>query len=381
MKIPYGKQHITEEDIAEVVKTLRADLLTQGPMIESFEKKFADFLKTDYVLAVSNGTTALHLAMLALGVKVGSKVISTGNTFAATSNAVLYCGGEVVFADINPHTFLIDEDSILDILEKNPPGTFSGIAAVSFAGYPVQLEKMRKIADAHNLWIVEDACHAPGAKFKADNGEWIKSGSGNYSDIAVFSFHPVKHLCGGEGGAVATKRLDLYEKMQLLRTHGITKNPHDYRGNNHRPAWYHEMQELGYNYRITDIQCALLQSQLNRIENNLKRRNEIAKFYDENLSIEKYGLPYREENVFHAFHLYVIQSSRRDEVYLKLQAKGVHAQVHYIPVYQHPYYQETFGVIKNKNNDYYFERCLSIPMYHAMTDVEVEYVVKILNEI
>ncbi|HXA02859.1 MAG TPA: aminotransferase class I/II-fold pyridoxal phosphate-dependent enzyme, partial [Cytophagaceae bacterium] len=241
--IPYGRQHITDEDIEAVVKVLKSDFLTQGPAIGKFEKEFAEYIGCKYAIAVANGTAALHLSALALGVNEKSRVITTPITFAASANCILYCGGEIFFADIDPETALLDLNKVEEILQKNP-GTYQGIIPVDLAGYPIDLERLKVICEKHNLWIIEDACHAPGAYFTDSKGVKQKCGNCAYADLAIFSFHPVKHIATGEGGMITTNRKDLYDRLLLLRTHGITRDPALMEKND--GGWYMEMQELGY---------------------------------------------------------------------------------------------------------------------------------------
>jgi dTDP-4-amino-4,6-dideoxygalactose transaminase len=222
--IPYGRQNITAEDIAAVVATLQSDYLTQGPMIATFEEAFARYIGSRYAVAVANGTAALHLCTLALAVKKGQKVITTPITFAASANCVRYCGGEVIFADIDPETYLIDYTSVKKLLEESPMGTYQGIIPVDFAGRAVDLEKFKALANKYNLWIVEDSCHSPGGYFLDSGGKQQNCGNGNFADLAIFSFHPVKHIASGEGGMVTTNDEKLYKKLLKLRTHGIVKS-------------------------------------------------------------------------------------------------------------------------------------------------------------
>ncbi len=278
--IPYGKQYITDEDIQAVVETLKSDYLTQGPRITEFEDAFAEYVGSKYAVAVSNGTAALHLCALTMNVEKGDKVITTPITFAASANCVRYCGGEVVFADIDPDTYLLDVNKVLGLLESSPKGTYKGIIPVDFAGRAVDLEAFRKLADEYDLWILEDACHAPGGFFTDSREAKQFCGNGNFAELAIFSFHPVKHIASGEGGMITTNDKELYEKLLNLRTHGITKNSDEFQNSaefavgsqftanssplTDYPNWYMEMKELGYNYRITDFQCALGTSQLKR---------------------------------------------------------------------------------------------------------------------
>ena len=367
--IPYGRHSINEEDIAEVVKVLQSDYLTQGPNIEAFEKAFAKYVGADYALAVNNGTTALHLCMVALDVKPGDKILSTPISFVATSNAVHYCGGTVEFVDINPDTILLDEVLLREKLESEPKRTYKGIVVVDFAGYPAQLEKLKNIADEFGMWLVEDACHAPGAAFTNSEGTKIKSGSGQYADLSVFSFHPVKHIACGEGGMITTNDKSLYDRFIILRTHGITKDP-TLLSENHG-GWYYEMQELGFNYRITDIQSALGLSQLKRAEDGLQKRRTIAQKYDKIFS--DVGINYIQcpEDIEHAYHLYIIQIDNRRELYDYLRTKGIYAQVHYIPIHLMPFYKEQgFKKGMYPNAEKYYDRCLSLPMFPTLTDAE-----------
>lgn len=378
--IPYGRQNITEEDIRVVVETLKSDYLTQGPKISEFETKFSDYCNANYCSIISNGTAALHLCALALGVKEGDRIITTPITFVASANGFRYCGAEIDFCDINEKTYTLDLDKLEEKLSQKPKGYYKGVVVVDFAGYPVNMEKLRKIADKFDLWIVEDACHSPGGYFIDSKGEKQICGNGRYSDLTVFSFHPVKHIATGEGGAITTNNLELHKKIQLYRTHGITKETEQL--NENHGLWYYEMQELGFNYRITDFQAALGISQLTRAEKGLIRRNEIAKKYNDAFSeIDKIKTPFVEDNVFHAYHLYVIQVEDRLELYNFLRENNIFSQVHYIPVHLMPYYKQ-FGW---KEGDLpiaenYYKHCLSIPMYPTLTDEEQYFVIRtILN--
>lgn len=261
--ISYGRQYITDDDIAAVVETLKSDFLTQGPKIKEFESNFATYCNAKYDVMVSNGTAALHLAAMALGIHAGDKVITTPITFVASANGFRYCGAEIVFCDIDPKTFLMDFDKLENILKSSPKGTFKAVIPVDFAGYPVDGERLRALADEYGFAIVEDACHAPGGSFIDSKGIQHMVGDCAYADMTVFSYHPVKHIATGEGGSITTNRKDLFDKLSLYRTHGITKDPELLEHSD--GAWYYEMQELGYNYRITDFQAALGISQLKRL--------------------------------------------------------------------------------------------------------------------
>ena len=378
--IPYGKQHITQEDIDAVVETLKSDFLTQGPKIGEFEKAFASYVEAKYAVAVSNGTAALHLCALALNVKEGVNVITTPITFAASANCIRYCGGMVHFVDIDPQTYLMDTKKLKALIDSKPKGFFSGIIPVDFAGLANDLEKIKKIAHEHQLWIIEDACHAPGGYFIDSKGNKQLCGNGQFADLAIFSFHPVKHIATGEGGMITTNNKALYEKLLLLRTHGITKNP-DLLIENHGP-WYYEMQTLGYNYRIPDMLCALGISQLKKAEDGLQRRKEIAKRYNETF-IKSQNIQIQDPNLQegHAFHLYLIKCKNRLGLYTHLKQAGIFAQVHYIPVHTMPYYQ-SLGFKKGDFpvSEEYYEACLSLPMYPKFTEEEQEYVIKIIQQ-
>lgn len=371
--IPYGRQQITSEDIEAVVETLKGDFLTQGPAVTQFEKDFGSVIGAPHCIAVNNATSALHLCCLALGVQAGTKVLCTPNTFVASSNCVLYCGGDVEFIDINPKTLGIDFDLLEKKLKSQPPGTYAGVIAVDFAGYPLDFEKLREITAPHKMWIIEDACHAPGAQFLNSQSEWVYSGNGRYADLSTFSFHPVKHIATGEGGMITTRNSELDKKIRLLRTHGITKDPQEM--SQCDGGWDMEMQALGFNYRMPDILCTLGSSQLKRLESNLRRRREIADKYEQGLQ----GLPIKTPEVpataRHAYHLYVIRTEKRKELYDYLKIKGIYCQVHYIPIYSQPYYENKYGRLHFSQMDLYYSQCLSLPMYHGMSAAEQDEVI------
>ncbi len=378
--IPYGRQNITDDDIKAVTETLKSDYLTQGPKIKEFEEKFAKYVGAKYAVAVNNATSALHLAATALGVKTGDKVIVTPMTFAASANCIRYCGGDVKFCDIDPETYLMDIEKLRNILEASPKGTYKGVVIVDFAGYPHNLEEFRKLCDEYGMWIIEDACHAPGAWFTDSEGRKQKSGNGKFADISIFSFHPVKHIATGEGGMATTDNPELYKKLCHYRTHGITKNPAELHKND--GGWYYEMQDLGFNYRLTDFQAALGVSQLDRADAGLARRQEIARKYDEAFKgIKEIKTPKRASDIFHAFHLYIIQVEDRKGLYDFLHEQGVYAQVHYVPLHLMPYYQ----ALGNKPGDLpvvedYYEHCLSLPMFPTLMDEEQDYVIAKVKE-
>ena len=371
--IPYGRQHISEEDIQVVVQALKDDFLTQGPRIAAFENAFSDYIGCKYSVALANGTAALHLAAMGLGVNEESIVLTTPITFAASANCVKYCGGNIELVDADPRTGLMSIPALKAKLESKPKGTYQGVIPVDLAGYPVNLEEVRKLADEYGLWILEDSCHAPGGYFIDSKGVKQNCGNGNYADASIFSFHPVKHIAAGEGGMITTNNKELYEKLLILRTHGITKNPDLLEEN--PGAWYYEMQMLGYNYRLTDFQAALGLSQLKRAGENLNRRRAIAKRYDKELKALDVVVP--EEGYGHAYHLYVIKSKDRKGLYDYLRAKNIFVQVHYIPIHYLPYYKDQ-GFKKGEfpQAESYYDKCLSLPMYPTLTDEEQGYVIE-----
>tara|TARA_R110000868_G_scaffold118059_2_gene313292 strand:- start:21572 stop:22774 length:1203 start_codon:yes stop_codon:yes gene_type:complete len=388
--IPYGRQNITQEDIKVVIETLQSDFLTQGPKIIEFEKAFATYVGSKFAVAVSNGTAALHLCTLALDVKGGDKVITTPITFAASANCVRYCGGEVVFSDIDPDTYLLDIEKVRMLLEASPKGTYKGVIPVDFAGRAVDLEAYRKLANEYGLWIIEDACHAPGGFFTDSNAKTQNCGNSKFADLAIFSFHPVKHIACGEGGMVTTNDEVLYKKLLALRTHGITKNESDYTNSvsfangdtsesDIYPAWYMEMQTLGFNYRLTDFQAALGTSQLQRADEGIIRRREIAATYYDSLKGKDFVKGQSGVIDGHAYHLYIIEVEDRLGLYNYLRQNKIFAQVHYIPCHLMPYYKQfgwAAGDMPMAEN--YYKNCISLPMYPTLTVEEQRYVVELI---
>ncbi|MDB4130957.1 UDP-4-amino-4,6-dideoxy-N-acetyl-beta-L-altrosamine transaminase [Flavobacteriaceae bacterium] len=372
--IPYGKQHINEDDIKSVVDVLNSDFLTQGPVVKEFEDEFAEYVGSKFAVAVNNATSGLHLSVLALGLEKGDRVITTPITFAASANCIRYAGGEVWFADIDPNTYLLDINSVKELIESKPKGFFKGIVPVDFAGLPLDMEEFKNLANTHDLWIIEDACHAPGGHFEDSKGIKQKCGNAKYADTGVFSFHPVKHIACGEGGMITTNSKQLYNKLMLLRSHGITK---DHMEKNHG-GWYYEMKDLGFNYRLTDIQCALGITQLARNDKGVERRNEIANKYKEAFKgkIKYQSLPTKS---FNAHHLFIIELDRRKELYDFLREKNIFAQIHYIPVHTLPYYKrigyEDANLINSEN---YYSKCISLPMFPTLTDKEQLFVIKLV---
>lgn len=406
MDIPYGRQWISDEDIEAVVRVLKSDFLTQGPEIPLLEEKFCEYTQSHFAVAVSNGTAALHLSCMALGLKEGDSVITTPITFAASANCARYMGAEVIFADIDPTTYLIDIQKVEDILKKNRKKRIKGIIPVDFAGRAVNLEAFIDLADQYGLWLLEDACHAPGGFFMGSDGRKHYCGSGNFADLAIFSFHPVKHIAAGEGGMITTRSSGLQEDLYKLRTHGITRdryafeNPveiaraefvdndkkskranqynktHKERIDNY-PGWYMEMQELGYNYRLTDFQAALASSQLNRADENLARRREIASRYYHAFDGADFILGQSGIVEGHAYHLYIVEVKDRLGLYNYLRSKDIFAQVHYIPLHLMPYYRQLgWNPGDFPHAEKYYRHCLSLPMYPTLSDREQDFVIE-----
>ena len=375
MKIPYGKQNVTHEDIEAVVDVLNSEIITQGKKVTEFEKLFAEYVGAKYAVAVSSGTAALHLSNLVLGTGKEDVVLTTPISFVSTSNSVLFCGGDVDFVDIDPETFLIDIEQIEGKLKKNKGKKYSGIIPVDFAGMPIDVERLRNVARKYGLWILEDACHAPGGYFTDSSGLKQYCGNGRYSDLQVFSFHPVKHIAAGEGGMITTNDKYFYEKLLRLRSHGITKNPEsmiEFQG-----GWYYEMHELGYNYRISDINCALAISQLKRAKEGIVKRNAIAEKYNEAFAkLNQIKVPHVPAGYQHAWHLFVVLVESRDELYNYLRDYSIFAQVHYIPIHLQPYYRKLGwkkGDLPVAEN--YYKNALSLPMYPTLSEEEQDYVI------
>ncbi|WP_288372764.1 UDP-4-amino-4,6-dideoxy-N-acetyl-beta-L-altrosamine transaminase [uncultured Algoriphagus sp.] len=378
-KIPYGRQHITEDDIQAVVDTLKSDYLTQGPRIAEFEQAFADYVGAKYAVAVSNGTAALHLNTIALKVKPGDKVITTPITFVASANCVKYCGGEVIFADIDPSTYLLDIREVRKILEADIHREIKGIIPVNFAGRVVDMQAFRQLADEFDCWIIEDACHSPGGFFLDSDQKQVMSGSGQYADLAIFSFHPVKHIAAGEGGMITTNNEELYQKILNLRTHGIQQDPSNRIYDD--SLWYYEMQELGYNYRLTDMQAALGRSQLSRADEGLSRRRELANRYFDFFKNKSYVLGQSGVIEGHAYHLYVLEVKQRKELHKYLRDLEIFAQIHYIPAHLMPYYRQ-FGWKEGDlpNAEKYYSQCISIPMFPSLSDEEQRFVMDKIDD-
>lgn len=375
--IPYGKQWIDDDDINEVIKVLKSDYLTTGPKVAEFESKVADYVGVKYAVAFSNGTAALHAACFAAGVKECDEVITSPLTFAASANCALYMGAKPVFADVDLNNYNID---INDIKKKITDKT-KVIIPVDFAGQAVDIDKIMKIADENNLIVIEDAAHALGSEYE---GQKI----GQKAHMTEFSFHPVKHITTGEGGIITTNDKDLYEKLKLFRTHGITRDK-EFLNNKDKPSYYYEQIELGYNYRMTDIQCALGISQLSKIDKFIQRRRDIVEIYNSEFScIDEIIIPYEENYSKSSYHLYIIRlkldklNVDRDEIFRALQAENIGVNVHYIPVYKHPHYRKMgYGNDICENVEKIYESIITLPLYPKMDNKEVKNVIEAVKKV
>ena len=374
--LPYGRQTVNNDDIDSVVKALKGDYLTTGPYLKEFEEKVAKYVGAKYAVAVVNGTAALHMACFAAGIKEGDEVIVSPMTFAASANCVLYCGGTPVFVDIDPNTYNIDPDKI----EEKITSKTKAIIPVDFAGQSVDMDKIKSIADKYGLIIIEDAAHALGSEYKG-----VKVGS--QADMVEFSFHPVKPITTAEGGIITTNNEELYKKMVLFRAHGITRDS-ELLEENHGP-WYYEQQFLGYNYRLTDVQSALGTSQMNRIEEFIKRRRDIVNKYNNAFkNIKEVVTPYQAEFSYSGWHIYVIKirpellTGTRKEIFEALQAENIGVNVHYLPVYLHPYYK-ALGYEKGicPNAEDLYENMITLPLFPSMTEKDVEDVIDAVNKV
>jgi len=385
---PYGKQWIDETDIEKVIEVLRSDYLTTGPWVDEFEKEICKAVGAKYTVVVANGTAALHLASLVL-LKKGDKVLTTPNTFLATANSVIYAGGKVLFCDIKEDGN-IDMEKAYQILKSDP--SIKAFFPVHFSGNPVDQDILKKIREELNLKILEDCAHSIGASFKLKENTIVKVGSCEFSDVSILSFHPVKHITSAEGGAVTTNSKEIYEKLKKLRSHGMQKEGFinkemAFSEDGEVNPWYYEMQELGFNYRITDLQCALGISQIKKLHTFVKRRREIAKLYNEFFdgSIIR---PLYNYNKNSSYHLFVIKvpykqlGITRALFMNRLREKNIGTQVHYIPVNKQPFYvNKGHGSENTPVMDKYYEQCISIPMYPALTDNDVKSISNIILEL
>ncbi len=374
--LSYGRQTIDDRDIQAVISVLKGDYLTTGPYVKEFEDKVANYVGSEFAVAVSSGTAALHMACFAAGIEKGDEVIVSPMTFAASANAILYCGGTPVFADIDANTYNIDPIKI----EQKITNKTKAILPVDFSGQSVDMDKIEEIANIHGLYIIEDAAHALGSEYK---GRKI----GTQADMVEFSFHPVKPITTAEGGIVTTNNEELYKKMMIFRTHGITRDTELLTEN--PGSWFYEQQYLGYNYRITDIQCALGVSQMNKIDRFIGRRRSIVKKYNEAFAgIDELITPYESDISNSGWHIYVIQvkpellTVGRNEIFAALQAENIGVNVHYIPVYLHPYYKKLGykrGICPIAENLY--ENLITLPLFPSMEDKDISDVIEAIMKV
>lgn len=374
--LPYGHQSIDEDDIQAVVETLRSDWITTGPKVAEFERAFADRVGSEYAVSFSSGTAALHGAASAANLGPGDEAITTPMTFCATANSVLYCGANPVFADISPDTMNVDPEKMARCITSKT----KALIPVDYAGHPADLDAIMEIAEGKGLLVIEDACHALGAKYR---GKRV----GSISHMTVFSFHPVKHITTGEGGMVTTDDPELAGRLRLFRNHGIDS---DARQRQAEGLWYYEMTELGYNYRLTDIGSALGHSQLKKMDKNISRRREIASTYRAEFEDIPSVIPPTERlHVSSAWHLYPIRldlrasGTTRAEIFAALRAENIGVNVHYIPVHLHPYYRNRFGY---KGGEYpvaeaAYESLISLPIFQGMTNEDVSDVIKAISKV
>ncbi len=375
MVIPYGKHYIDDDDIDAVVSALKEDYIATGPGIDKFEKAFAEYVGTKYAVAVSSGTAALHACSYAIGIQKGDEVITTPMTFVATASCVMMCGGTPVFVDIDENTYNIDPNEI----EKKITSKTKAIIPVHFTGQPCDMKRIYDIARKHNLKVIEDAAHAHGADYYGG-----KIGDCKYSDLTAFSFHPVKLMTTCEGGMVTTNNEELYHRIKLFRAYCSTKDLELFKDKTDGP-WHYEVQGLGYNYRLSDVMSALGNSQLHKLDRFVAKRKMIAQRYNDELkNVRGIVLPYQAEGCNSSWHLYTIQveNERRKEVYGKMREKNIGVDVHYLPVYRHPYFQENgYQKVYCPKAEKLYNRILSIPIYYGLTEQQQDYVIKIIKEI
>ena len=369
--LPYGKQWIDGSDIEAVVEVLRGDWITQGPAIERFERAVADYVGARYAVAFCNGTAALHGACFAAGIGQGDEVITTPITFLASSNCVLYMGGKPIFADIDPITYNIDPEQIaIRITDRT-----KAIVAVDFTGQPVNMERIGSLARDHNLTIIHDAAHSFGASF---SGRKV----GTFGDMTMFSFHPVKHVTTGEGGVIVTDREELWERLLLFRNHGMTRDPKLLQ--NSDGPWYYEMQLLGYNYRMTDMQAALGASQIKKLDQFVERRRNIARQYTEAFTgVSGLIVPSQHPFANSSWHLYVLRWEKgRDRAFEELRSRNIGVNLHYIPVYKQPFYRN-LGYEEDQCQvaERFYKTALSLPLFPRMSNDDVEYVIEEVLEV
>jgi UDP-4-amino-4,6-dideoxy-N-acetyl-beta-L-altrosamine transaminase len=383
LALPYGRQCLDEDDREAVLSVLNGDWLTQGPTVGTFEKALAESCGVRHAVAVSSGTAALHLACFAAGLGPGDFGITSPITFVASANCMAYCGGTPGFADIDPRTVCLDPSALDEVCRRRPPKV---IIPVDFAGQPADLPAILAIARRYGAMVIEDAAHALGASYEHD-GRWYQAGSCAHADLAILSFHPVKHITTGEGGAILTNSADLNNRLLRLRTHGVTRDASLLTRND--GPWYYEQHDLGYHYRITDIQCALGLSQLRKLERFVERRRAIVERYREALAdlADELSLLVEQPGKRSSYHLLVAQlkggAARRRRVFEALASSNIRCQVHYIPVHLQPWFCEHVGTRKGDlpQAEAYYDGCLSLPLFPAMTDRDVDRVVDALRAI
>lgn len=385
MKIKYSQQDVTDEDIIAVENVLRSDFLTQGPTVPKFEKSVSDYCGASYAVAANSATSALHVACLALGLGPGDLLWTSANTFVASANCGLYCGADIDFVDIDPKTYNMSTDALSEKLVKAEKlGKLPKILVpVHFAGQPSDMPLIHKLSKQYGFKIIEDASHAIGASYNN-----VKVGSCIHSDITVFSFHPIKIITSVEGGMALTNNEDIANTMSRLRTHGITSNKQIMKKRPENEIWNYQMLELGYNYRMNDLQAALGLNQMTRLEDSVKRRHIIANYYDEELKNLSLTLPWQFPDFYSSYHLYPIvidedkDQNRKKQIYYKLRDNNIMVNLHYIPVHRHPYY-ENLGF---KKNDFpiaekFHREAISIPMFSTLQNEHLDYVVKNLKKV
>ncbi len=393
--MPYGKQCIDEKDIQSVIQVLKSDYLTTGPVSQEFENKFSEYVGAEYSVSCSSGTAGLHLALLAIGITSSDKIIVPAISFLATANACKYVGADVEFCDVDENTGLLNVSHLEELLGKDTSNLIKAIIPVHLNGQCADVQKISTIAKKYNLYVVEDSCHALGSKYHISNKKF-NIGSCEHSDLSVFSLHPVKNITMGEGGIVTTNSKVIYELLMKFRNHGITKDKSTFKNedmaydlNGNVNPWYYEMSELGFNYRASDIHCALGNSQLDKLDEFISQRKSIVSLYDKKFhELSPYVKPLKKEDYsYSAWHLYVIHIDfkslkiSRSELMNALNDNNIGTQVHYIPLYKQPYYSSLYGELGLPGAEKYYADCLSLPLFIGMTEFDVEYVVNTINEI
>jgi UDP-4-amino-4,6-dideoxy-N-acetyl-beta-L-altrosamine transaminase len=384
MNIPYGRQSIDETDKAAISEAIFEELLTQGPRVDEFEEALCSALGADFGVAVNSATSALHLACMALGLRKGDIVWTSAITFVASANCARYCDADVDFVDVDSKTYNMSPDALSTKLKlASESGQLPKIVIpVHLTGQPCDMEAIHKLSEQYGFSIIEDASHATGAEYRGS-----RIGSCEFSDISIFSFHPVKIITTGEGGAALTNSSELAQRMRHLRSHGITRNPEDFIDST-QPSFYYEQNSLGFNYRLTDLQAALGLSQLKKLDSFLERRRQIAKYYDTKLSGLNLKLPFQEEWGLSAWHLYVIRVGesgdprKRNSIFEKLRAKGIGVNLHYIPVYRHPYYEQIgYNLEDFPESESYYSQAISIPIHPELSLAELDFVIESISEL